>query len=798
MTRLFTFLASSSEKRPWIVVLFVALLTVFMLGGMGLLKTEFSQEGMMPAKFESVKALKKVQDGFGGLSYENMLVTGDVTSSQVGELLLGLSPQKLEKEAGIEKGQVIKVQTYLDALVKMAELQGTKLPSGMFLSGAIQQFMATPYAREQVIGKTVSADKKATLVKLQLDPHMTQGDQIKLSQSLDKYLNSRFEAAGAKGYFSGAASMQKDAQQFMARQTSILFGIALLFIMLVLYMTFRRISDVILLMFVIVVGIVWVIGLMGWVGISYTTMSVAIMPLMLGINIAYVIHILSRYYEEREEGRDVFFSSTTAIKTVGVAVFLTAITTVFGFSSFLITNIGPMRDFGIVCMIGIAFSFLLSLTLLPAVVVIRDRRKKADRLEAHLEKMKRRRRESKYGTVIDGVLTRSAGAAHRHPLIVTACVLALIAFGLFSVANVKTGGDIRAMMPNDLPSGKAASMISGRFGAQDADVILVRGDVLEPSNMAALLELEKEVANNKFNRSDRTGSFTREGNVSIADIIANSSGGKIPDSQAAVKKALDELGKQMDLTSMVSQDGKSTLIMIKSTIPETQAETSQKVKILRDAASSLTKKTGLEATPTGLSVLISDLMGNIVPTQLETSGLALILCLLVLVAVFKSFSYGLVTLVVVLCGMSAEMAFLYVVGWPLDIMTVTVASLVIGAGIDFGIHITHRFREQRYERGMSLEDSIQTTVRHVGRALIAGGLTTVGVFGILGISTMVPLRHFGWTTAVGLTFCLLGSLLVLPSLLVLLSKALDASAARKASKAVGGNVMPAPESSPVE
>ncbi len=48
-------------------------------------------------------------------------------------------------------------------------------------------------------------------------------------------------------------------------------------------------------MFVIVVGIFWVIGLMGWVGITYTMISVAIMPLMLGINIAYAIHILSRY-----------------------------------------------------------------------------------------------------------------------------------------------------------------------------------------------------------------------------------------------------------------------------------------------------------------------------------------------------------------------------------------------------------------------------------------------------------------------------------------------------------------------
>lgn len=774
MTRLFTFLARASEKRPWLVVILVALVTVFMLAGMKMLKTEFSQEGMMPEKYESVKTLKDVQDHFGGLSYENILITGDdVTNYKVASLLMGLSPETLEKEAGIKKGDVIKIETYMDPLKKMAEMQGMKLPSGIMLGGAVQQFIATPYAQEQVIGATISKDKKATLVRLQLNPHMTQSDQIELSKELDEYLTKEMGVAGAKAYFSGVASQQKDAQEFMARQTSLLFGIAILFIMLVLYMTFRRISDVFLLLFVIVVGIMWVIGLMGWVGIAYTTMSVAIMPLMLGINIAYVIHILSRYYEEREEGGDIFYSSTTAIKTVGVAVFLTAITTVFGFSSFLITDIMPMRDFGIVCMIGIAFSFLLSLTLLPAVIVIRDRRKKAEKLEAHLEKMRKRRRESRYGAMVDGALMGAANAAHRHPWVVTVCVLLLIAFGGFSVANVKTGADMRAMMPGDLPSAKAAVMITDSFGAQDADVILVSGDVLKPANLAAYLALEDRIANDEFNKDGRKGAFTREGNISIADILANSNGGKLPESEEAVKQALASLSAQMDLSTMVSKDGKNALIMIRSPYPDSQAETSKKVEILRESSKEFMEKTGLEASSTGLSVLISDLMGNIVPTQLETSGLALVLCLLVLVVVFKSFSYGLVTLIVVLCGMAAEMSFLYVVGWPLDMMTVTVASLVIGAGIDFGIHITHRFREQRYDRGLPLEESVQTTVRHVGRALIAGGLTTAGVFGILGISTMIPLRHFGWTTAVGLIFCLLGALLVLPSMLVLLSKVLD-------------------------
>jgi uncharacterized protein len=774
VTRFFAFLASSSEKRPWLVVTVVGLITIFLVSGIGLLKTEFSQEGMMPKKYESVKALKTVQNHFGGLSYENILITADdVTSYGIADALIGLSPQELQKKAGVKPGQVLKVETYLDGLKKMAQLQGQPLPSGLILGAAVQQFLSTDYAKEQVIGKTISKDKKAVVVKLQLDPKMSQNEQVQF----------------AKVYPSGFASMQKDGQEFMKRQTGILFLIALLYIMLVLYLTFRRVSDVFLLMFVIVVGIFWIIGLMGWVGITYTTMSVAIMPLMLGINIAYVIHILSRYYEEREAGGDVFNSATTSVKTVGVAVFLTAITTVFGFMSFTITDIPPMKDFGIVCMIGITFSFFLALTLLPALVVIRDRRKEAERLEAHLEKMRKRRRESRYGAAVDRALVGSSMTAYRHHWIVTGLVLILIAFAIFSIFNLKTGADIRAMIGENLPSVKASDMLTKYFGAQDADVIVVQGDVLDPANLKAFLKLEDRVVADSRNQAGEKGWFTRQGNISIADILMDANGGSLPDSKASVEATVEELGTQMDIGTLVSKNKDYAMIMIRSGTPATQEETDTKVKILRDAASKMESETGLKATATGFSVLIADLMGNIVPTQLETSGLALLLCLLILVIVFKSFFYGFVTLIVVVCGMSAEMAFLYIMGWPLDIMTVTVASLVIGAGIDFGIHVTHRFREQRYDRGLSLEDSVRTTVVHVGRALVAGGLTTAGVFGILGISSMMPLRHFGWTVAVGLLAALVGAIFVLPSLLVILSKA---SNGRK------GKTVSAPQESPAE
>lgn len=363
--------------------------------------------------------------------------------------------------------------------------------------------------------------------------------------------------------------------------------------------------------------------------------------------------------------------------------------------------------------------------------------------------------------------------AYHHHYIIAGCVLVLIGFAVFSIFNLQTGADIRSMMGGDMPSVKAGAMMTEYFGAQDADVVVVKGDVLEPANLKAFLKLEDTIAGDSRNQPGKKGYFTREGNISIADIVKDTNGGTIPDSTDAVKAIVAQLGTQMDVGSLVSKDGKYALVMIRSGTPETQAETENKVKIIRGASSKMESETELDAKATGISVLIADLMGNIVPTQLETSALALLLCLIILIIVFKSFKYGLVTLIVVICGMSAEMIFLYVMRWPLDIMTVTVASLVIGAGIDFGIHVTHRFREQRHERGLPLDESVKTTILHVGRALVAGGLTTAGVFGILGISSMVPLRHFGWTTAVGLLAALLGALFVLPSLLVILSKRSD-------------------------
>ena len=769
MNRLFGLLASASEKRPWLVVLAVVAVTVFMSVGAARMTTEISQEAMMPEGYDSITAFEEIGDQFGGSSFESALVTApSVTSSRVASRILAVSPESLER-AGVEKGAVIRVETYLDGLKKMLEMQGQPVPSGMMLGAAINLYLSSDYAKEQVLGKTITEDGTAALLSLQLNPDLSQNDLVRLADSLDEALGGEFSEVGARVFLSGDASMERDTQRMMNRETSILMLVAILFVMFILYLTFRRVSDIFFPLLVIIVAIQWLMGFMGWAGIPYTTMSVAIMPLMLGINIAYVIHILSRYYEERESGSGVFASATDSIKTVGVAVFLTALTTVIGFASFTITDLPQLRDFGVVCMVGIVFSFLLSLTFLPAIVVLRDRRKKSEKLDSHLEKMRKRRRDARYGIMIDRGLVGAATSAYHHHWWVLGGLAALLVVAVIAGVNVKTGADIRKMFPSDMPSMEAGEMITEKFGAQSFDMLLVRGDVLDPVNLETMLEMEDAIASDPRNAEVDRGSFDRQAIMSVADMVAQAGGGAIPASREAVEAVLGQLGTQMDTGGLVTADGKYALVMVGAEFSDTEDEARIKSNIMKDAAAAASRG-DLEVTATGMSVLISDLMGKMLPTQLETSALALLLCLLVLIIVFKSFFYGLATLSVVIVGLIVQMIMLYVLGWPLDFMTVTISALVIGAGVDYGIHITHRFREQLHGRSMSLEESIRTTVLHVGRSLVAAAFTTAGVFAIRGISTIVPRRRFGGTVAVGLLAALVGAVVVLPSLLAIVSK----------------------------
>lgn len=171
----------------------------------------------------------------------------------------------------------------------------------------------------------------------------------------------------------------------------------------------------------------------------------------------------------------------------------------------------------------------------------------------------------------------------------------------------------------------------------------------------------------------------------------------------------------------------------------------------------------------GYTSLTSDLLGNLVPTQLWTALLALGFSALVLMLIFQSIAYGLATLAVLVAGVAVEMGFLVLMGWELDMMTVLIASMVIGIGIDYGIHVTHRFQEEYVPGEVGVERALEITIMGVGKPLVASAVATAGAFLIISFSKMVPIRRFGALTAISLISALAASLLVLPSIITLIA-----------------------------
>ena len=246
----------------------------------------------------------------------------------------------------------------------------------------------------------------------------------------------------------------------------------------------------------------------------------------------------------------------------------------------------------------------------------------------------------------------------------------------------------------------------------------------------------------------------------------------IPPTREGVEEALariDELfGPQEG--NLISADHQAALISVMSGGAETNEEVLDRHRILTEAAEANFGPVGVDHKIGGITPLTVDMLGNLVPSQIYTAITALLLSALVLVLVFRSFAYGLATLSVLMVGVASEMALLAIAGWKLDMMTVLIAAIIIGVGIDFGIHVTHRFREEFRPGEVGVGEALELSIQAVGKPMVASVVSMAGAFAIIMLSKMIPIQRFGAIISLSLVVSLAASLLVLPSLIVLIAR----------------------------
>lgn len=815
------FFARLSRDHAKAVVIICILLTLPVAVGMYRIKVKAGQKDLIPTKYETSRTLDQVNNLFGGITYEIPMVQSDhlMEYPMIKKFLL------LEKEMKNQIGEqyYVSVQHYLTqfsyAAIAMAKQQGIeindistilslaegtmqpsqlhpdqKLPFPQVIEEGVQINLNDPtfqkWQKKEGLQSFLSADSKSTQILVKINPNLSRVEEKEAATRIEDFFHSYFEGSDppARVVVAGDPSINKDLEDYVYSSSWFLALLAFGLLLLLLYVFFQRITDVIFPLFTIAIATVWIYGLMGWIGYPYTEISIALGPLVLGISLGDLLYMITRFYEELGIRKQARKASTKAIVTVGVATFIAAVCTVVAFLSFQLSDFDILQQFGVMAAVGVGVAFIFTVTLLPSLMVLREDYRKSRGKEGPARGTKLFARERKFR--VESLLERIAGASKQHASAVLVVFGFIVLICLLGSFRLTTEPDLRSLAPKGIPSLKAQHEEEAVFGGQQQDVLLLSGDVLKPEALLAMHDFQERLAATPYFDEGSTSSI---GEL-VHDFVMSTSGGSagqgsanfadyIPSSQAEVEAAIARIdsltGPQEGF--LISQDHQAALVNIMSAGAKTNQEVKDRYNLLNDAAAACFEPIGINWKLGGITPLTQDMLGNLVPTQVWTAILALVLSALVLMIIFRSVAYGLITLSVLAVSIAAEMGFLALMRWKLDMMTVLIASIVIGVGIDFGIQFTYRFREE-FKRLGTVEEGLDVTIRTVGKPIIAGAVSMAIAFAIIVFSRMAPIQRFGAITAVCLLVSVAASLLVIPSLLVLMARHQARAAAKKASR----------------
>jgi predicted RND superfamily exporter protein len=168
---------------------------------------------------------------------------------------------------------------------------------------------------------------------------------------------------------------------------------------------------------------------------------------------------------------------------------------------------------------------------------------------------------------------------------------------------------------------------------------------------------------------------------------------------------------------------------------------------------------------TGILVMYNNVLQSLFQSQILTLGVVMLAIMLMFLTLFRSIS------IAVLCIIPNAIAAAFVLGimgWlniPLDIMTITIAAISVGIGVDNTIHYMHRFKRE-FPRFGNYRQTMFFCHNSIGRAMYFTSMTIVAGFSILALSNFIPTIVFGLLTSLAMLVALTGSLTLLPQLLI--------------------------------
>ena len=607
--------------------------------------------------------------------------------------------------------------------------------------------------------------------------------------------------------FLGGVSMITTDMIAYIKSDLVVFGGALLaFIVFMLAILFRQWRFVVLPLAACLMSVIWMLGWLSWIDWRLTVISSNFVALLLIMVFAFTIYVVVRYREIHALNPDASQSELVlhTVRDMAVPCLYSALTTIVAFMSLVMSGIRPVIDFGWMMTIGLSIGFVLVFVLLPAGLMVLSKGEPKDR-----------------GDNSAALTMQFSRLAEFHGGKILLLALVIAGVSAFGISRLEVENRFVDYFKSDSEIHQGLSVIDRQLGGTvTLDIILdadksafeiVESDEEDPFAEESPAE-EDPFADEADPFADDEDPFASE-----EDAFANESGASkaVPSYWFSVAgldqikqlhsylESLPEVGKVQSLATvyqlahdinkgklndfelnvlrnMLSDDIKNFLItpyladdvqqtritlrVIETTPNLKRAELVEKI---RQYALNEAGFKPEQVNFTGMLVLYNNMLQSLFTSQIATIGVVFVSIMLMIIILFRSFKIAAIAILPNILAAGTVLGAMGLVGIPLDMMTTTIAAIVVGVGVDQAIQYFYRFRIE-FAQDQSYVEAMHRSHASIGRAMYYTSVTIIVGFSILMLSQFIPSIYFGVLTAFAMFMAIAGSLTLLPKLILLL------------------------------
>lgn len=622
---------------------------------------------------------------------------------------------------------------------------------------------------QKEVNKTLSADEitKFASVKTEFKNYR---DELrkKEHENLQKIKNTikKYNSEQNALFLGGATMIADDMVSFVKNDLSTYgFSVAVL-LAISLWLFFRQIRWVALAISICVLSLVFSMGIFGLFNWEITVISSNFVSLVLIISISVAIHLIVSYREfyikyQRYSQKQLVYLT---LKDKANPSFWAIFTTIIGFTSLMSADIKPVIMLGIMMSSGIAVSLILAFLIFGSVVTLLPKLAPKNSFENSFSFTK----------------FCAKFAIKDRWLIYGACAF-LIAFGIYGISQLKVENSFIGYFKKDTDIRSGMEVIDNELGGTiPLDVIVKFNEVQDKVLTQEMDEFESEFQNEAdskkyFFNSYRTRialkvhDYLKEqnfiGNVSslatLIKVIKELNNGEVDDFLlSAMYEKLPNEYKNIILSPYVSIDDNELRFSIRVVDSDERLRRDEFIKKLQNDLNELLKNENASASVSGMLVLYNNVLQNLVASQINSFSISIAVLFVLFCIVFKSIKIALIAITTNIIPLCVLFGIMGIFGIALDVMSVTIAAISIGIGVDDIIHYLHRYKHERHTH--DINTSIKNSHASIGYAMYYTSFAVILGFSVMVSSNFIPTIYFGLLTLLVMALMLSSALIVLP------------------------------------